>query len=962
MILNQYWGQTQSVLGATLLEGNPILKIKEGVQLYVDEKVGISVFIDGSTAISADYGQLYTGWRTGVAQSFSVGGTYLLHSCSFNLSRTGSALDYMEAVLYTNSGTSFGINSVPGTSIVARSALVGATNIPNYIGATFYFINFSFWGDTPIYINANEKYNIALGYSSGGVSSFIGARLDGDVNAHSGNWSVFQSSFSGWTPRYDFDLVFTINGLSIADGDSGLTYQSAEIGDFLIKDITNLGNDNQVLQLNGGNIINEGLNQFNIAATGEPLVGAVWNKTLEAQGDIYDFTTDGWGLTVGGDSWGYDARFPAKLYTTTQGTISGTPNFNALSNPRPAYTEWKNTIGEDYSLSWKIHSNVNWPVYRFGGIVRVKNITPGKETFVLGTINNIIGLSYWGGTFLGGTWTYSLQEYVDGSYRGGTIFPIDNIQGLVGCSIYSTSREFRLVCRGNKVGFYGKFSVATASGSSSPGDKIRDAWVRIASMNTTINSGSVGFIGVDPVSSTGTTIWVKNGIFTPSFRKDGGARIVDEYLNALFKKSGVHNVGTFSESPTMFDMDLGVLITKNWYYSSGIKSSTSFGTFGYSYWENSYDGQVYQLSFSGHTVPSTLDGRERWEGYLVTGCTLSDFVADFDIRSALPRVWDTISRIGIMVGNSRNYYSINIPQNIGIGSSEIFNFASTERREFDEFLGVTLDQVSVIDKFTPTIPGMIADQWYRVKVVKSGGLFSAYLNGQFFTELGMTGLYPDFNDNVSLGIGVNVENHYSLYDPTLTFEIRNLRFSRLNLKVGNMAESIGTNLSGEIDRFLPRNYIVENIGPSLYYYQEGATFNTFAFNNYNRIAETKNYGRFAKYVYAKGDEVAASNLSDQERLTKDASINEWIDYQDSNLKTETMAKELGVDKLKEKNDDSELYSMVNLPNVLLEKGDKVNVVDEGLGISRQYLVDTHLKRWTANGEFIQYTGLVRDDT
>jgi hypothetical protein len=54
--------------------------------------------------------------------------------------------------------------------------------------------------------------------------------------------------------------------------------------------------------------------------------------------------------------------------------------------------------------------------------------------------------------------------------------------------------------------------------------------------------------------------------------------------------------------------------------------------------------------------------------------------------------------------------------------------------------------------------------------------------------------------------------------------------------------------------------------------------------------------------------------------------------------------------------------MVNLTNVLLKKGDKVDVVDEALGISDRYLVDTHLKRWNANGEFIQYTGLVRDDT
>ncbi len=1063
-IVNQYWGQTQSVLGATLLEGNPILKIREGYVvggysfiwgygesvspgvigtttnggaswtgltnavtpdgIYAQTNLGlngISIPLFSEIAATSDFGALYTGWRTGQAQSFVLGSTELLYSATFNLLRYGNPTGFVNAALYNDIGSSFGLDSKPGSSLWAVSNNVGTTVISNSVWQN---IVFSFSGSSPIYIGMSVPYCIAIGYSGGGISDFIGVRLSSNYEQAEGSWAVFQSAFSGWTPRYNFDAVSMayklglegvvsdyitfksngVNGISNAiitgmelyvkygvsgageDAFVGTIKANGVVSSYGYSSGSVLDNSGQYVKygssasswgetwsLNDVGSTNFGwaISVRNIGSTASILIDDVY-------GVIYYYGNTVGNIPVYGEEGRYSVKFINNNgYDRQQIVLNSSDGFDFSLNQRNILSQsYRNRFGYYKPLStnddtnifsfrtpsrWGVTGNrlftshpssynnnleigfieksaddedcyisirapAMWTKERgsFGVFARANNIGTGKETMVAwryysGKTGYPYGSSYWANSYFkferwsGGSIVYGV------SYRGHLYIPEDSYLRL------------GMVARGSNYelswdvgGTYG-----TISGLSSRQTQyITDG---------ALTSGGAGILTVGIGSSADYAdepIPWYDLVYTPI----GTAQ---KRLQVL--KDRIAFAGDYSFDDDMFVTSFGI-------------TELAWKTLETDYYKEPFEGvSIYKsgnnrvlrirTGLSDGTIYSGFKGVSFWGIYKTTGYSYSDFI--FTVEGLVNSTGSLNNKYLLVCGNSADFYEFE--------TSNYYQFAwwwtlpMSKRAKNNIFV----DGFLISSKLAATEPRI----WQKFMITKVGPHISWYVNGNLVVDRFWDGGYSDMN-NVGVGFGVWGRSTSA----EEIFYFKNPKIEVLNPILDEQHVHIGDEISSDFYNYLPPYYELKTVGQSSELKKIGLSTNDIGISNYYRIAETKNYGKFAKYIYAKGDEVAGSNLSGLSRVIMDAGSNEWIDYQDSNLKTETITKELGADKLKEDNDDSDLYSMVNLPNVLLKKGDKVDVVDEALGISDRYLVDTHLKRWNANGEFIQYTGLVRDDT
>jgi hypothetical protein len=147
-------------------------------------------------------------------QGFKPSSSGNLVSCKFYLTKYNSPTGSCYAKLYTHSGN-FGTTGVPGTLLATSDALDVST-----IGTTISLITFTFSGINQYALVADTEYFITFEYSGGNALRFLSVGRDNSSPTHSGNISIYISS---WNANSTADFCFYVyvdSGGDIIETDS----------------------------------------------------------------------------------------------------------------------------------------------------------------------------------------------------------------------------------------------------------------------------------------------------------------------------------------------------------------------------------------------------------------------------------------------------------------------------------------------------------------------------------------------------------------------------------------------------------------------------------------------------------------------------------------------------------------------------------------------------------------------
>ncbi len=139
----------------------------------------------------------------GFGQSFTSNANGLLDTCKFFLNKSGLPTGNMVSKLYNISGVS-GTNAVPSGSAIATSDNVDVASLTGL----FQLVTFNFSGINRVNLSKDNSYIIAIEYSGGNNSNYVGVGSDDTNLTASGNAAYLHSPV--WTADEFTDIIFYV--------------------------------------------------------------------------------------------------------------------------------------------------------------------------------------------------------------------------------------------------------------------------------------------------------------------------------------------------------------------------------------------------------------------------------------------------------------------------------------------------------------------------------------------------------------------------------------------------------------------------------------------------------------------------------------------------------------------------------------------------------------------------------
>jgi hypothetical protein len=357
----------------------------------------------------------------------------------------------------------------------------------------------------------------------------------------------------------------------------------------------------------------------------------------------------------------------------------------------------------------------------------------------------------------------------------------------------------------------------------------------------------------------------------------------------------------------------------------GLSDFVGLSTNGFTYGLGTTNGAV-QLNM-GSSLVDEFKGR-----YQTNGLSLNDFSVSFDFKwSGVSGVGD----IGIGFGNTLNYMGILVG-----------------RTAASEFYGY--DEEIVATKTSGTLLSYLNDIWYSGRVTKKDTLLSFFMNNTLVKQAG----------GVSLSILNSPGDFFistgGLGKMNFRLSIRNLKFDEFIDVPQTYQTNSGEAIQGDLQRLFPYGYNLNILGASLELNQLGSSFASFNSGDIIRASHTNNLNRYMKFLYAKGDNVAVTYVNPSDKIVLNGLISDNAKTLDNSVDSKEFLEEYGKYDLRREMSDSDIYNIVTLHRPNWNVFDNVACQDYTLGMSGYYYVDTLLKRYGAEGEYLQYTTVKRN--
>jgi hypothetical protein len=349
----------------------------------------------------------------------------------------------------------------------------------------------------------------------------------------------------------------------------------------------------------------------------------------------------------------------------------------------------------------------------------------------------------------------------------------------------------------------------------------------------------------------------------------------------------------------------------------------------------SINGMTYNLGTTNGGLQLNMGSSlmEEFKGrYQTLGATFEDFVVNFNFK------WSGVSgpaNLGIGFGNTTNYIGLLIGKST---CSEIYGY----------------EKDVVPFKNRGNLLTLENDIWYKGKVVKEDTKLNVFINDTFTGYAGGQSLSiltsPGSFMFLTGGLGML---NYKL-------SIRDLKFESLINTYNTIQNEMGGMVGKDLDRLFPYGYRLNVLGRSLELIQLGQSVATFSSGDMIRTAHTNNLNRYMKFLYTKGNNVAVTYSNPSDKISLNGLLSDNAKTIDNSITVKSALEDYGQYDLRREMSDSDIYNLVTLHRPNWNVLDNVACYDHVLGMSGNYYIDTLLKRYSANIEYLQYTTVKRN--
>jgi hypothetical protein len=319
-----------------------------------------------------------------------------------------------------------------------------------------------------------------------------------------------------------------------------------------------------------------------------------------------------------------------------------------------------------------------------------------------------------------------------------------------------------------------------------------------------------------------------------------------------------------------------------------------------------------------------------WNTLTTTGNTFGNFVLDIEARGSINSIFGLLVDSGSSVfGPDSNWYGNYIYSNSTTNNNNVVNHC----------IGGSQNNYLNRGNFWNLIP----DNWYRLRLIKDDLNLVWEVNDQIINSF--VGTSIAFGGTL-VHIGL-----FSNRGPGITTEFRNFRISQLDDIVDEINIEPGSQVQSLIDRILPDGYAVNNKSGNIEIYKIGDNRGThyiglsdYTFNSKQELSNING----KKYILNKyGDNI---NIA----YNKDTRILKQADSNRINIITDDITPTLkeAESQIIYENKDNQVISLEIANRPTIEQYDTLNLVDDGLGISGNYVIFDFNKTYSAeDGQF-----------
>lgn len=323
-------------------------------------------------------------------------------------------------------------------------------------------------------------------------------------------------------------------------------------------------------------------------------------------------------------------------------------------------------------------------------------------------------------------------------------------------------------------------------------------------------------------------------------------------------------------------------------------------------------------------------------GRFLTGPTFNNFTMEFDFKYT-GYSGGLMLRAGFM---SRMSPSASGSDNVSLA---IRNTLSSEQYDYN---GLPDDA-----NFQGNLVTINNDVWHRCRFVKDDARLSLYVNNTLVKQA--RGVSLDVlrgAGSIMLGTGGLGRVNYRL-------SIRNLIIESMMDAPDSVQLNSDDKIGNDLNRLFPHGYKMNSLGSSIELLQLGLSMRSFNSGDIIRISHTNNLNKYMKFLYAKGNGVAVTYINPDDKISLNGLLSENAKTKDGSITNKSALEEYGNYDLKREMKDSEIFNIVTLHRPNWNIFDNVLCEDYVTGMSGNYHIDTTLKRYSAEGEYLQYTTL-----
>lgn len=406
-----------------------------------------------------------------------------------------------------------------------------------------------------------------------------------------------------------------------------------------------------------------------------------------------------------------------------------------------------------------------------------------------------------------------------------------------------------------------------------------------------------------------------------------GAALTCDYID-------IAEIGNQYTSEDIIRESLGMIGFKNVWVQPELDGVSGFQSSVGSSWTVGITGGYQQVDIHHDS------GGDSWHTFMCSGYSFNDFVLECEGQGT------SGSYLGLIVGNTKFFYGNLLRCGVS-GDTGIENIFNGERTTYEFYANHIC---------------LIPDTWYRLKLIKNNIQLNWYVNdilagsfmGTSFFDIDASAHSWDSNRN-KVGL-FSYRNGASGY----TTSFRNLRISKLDNLVDNVSIEPNSDINSVIGRYLPEGFAINQHGNTVEIFEIGASRGEFGLTNYVQNSnEALSNISGEKYTYAKSEQFDNFNINSNSRIVNQLDSSRYGFIQDDNIHNDTEALEISRQNQKSVDRNTKSYSAAINTRIDLENYDTVNLVDVGLGISKQMLVFNNEKAYDAgSGDFKQNLQLV----